>query len=223
MTLSSSCRAGGLFPEGLRGLVFDVDGVLFDSRASNTQYYNLIRDALGLPPLSGEEEEYCHMASERDSLARIIPPRRQEEAERAGRSVNYRERILPLLRPEPGLAGSLRRLGRWGVRLAVCTNRTDSVADLLRHFRLESFFHPVKTVDNSDPKPAPGGLLAIAREWGVFPRQIAFVGDSPLDQQAAAGAGVPFWSFRNEDLTAQAHFTDFPSLIAWISPLVKRR
>ena len=38
------------FPYGLRGLVFDVDGVLFDSRNSNIEYYNLIRRAVQLPP-----------------------------------------------------------------------------------------------------------------------------------------------------------------------------
>lgn len=27
------------FPEGIRGIVFDCDGVLFDSRASNIHYY----------------------------------------------------------------------------------------------------------------------------------------------------------------------------------------
>jgi phosphoglycolate phosphatase-like HAD superfamily hydrolase len=211
-----------LFPDGLRGLVFDVDGVLFDSRASNTAYYNLIRSALKLPPLSGEEEEYCHMASVHESLARIIPPWRLEEAAAACRSIDYRKKILPLLRPEAGLPEALRRFGQWGIRMAVCTNRSDSVAELLAHFQLESFFQPIKTVDNSDPKPAPGGLLNIILEWKVFPRQIAFLGDSLVDQQAAAGGGIPFWSFRNRDLPAQAHFADFPALTAWIAPLVER-
>jgi phosphoglycolate phosphatase-like HAD superfamily hydrolase len=214
--------AGELFPDGLHGLVFDVDGVLFDSRTSNAAYYNLIRKALHLPPLSWEEEEYCHMASVHESLARIIPPRQWEEAAAACRSIDYRKNILPLLRPEPGLRQALDRLGQWGMRMAVCTNRTDSVAELLGHFQLESFFDPIKTVDNSEAKPGSGGLLAIVREWKVFPRQIAFVGDSLVDQQAAAGGGIPFWSFRNRELTAQAHFADFSALIAWIAPLVER-
>jgi phosphoglycolate phosphatase-like HAD superfamily hydrolase len=221
--MTAPCFAGDLFADGLRGLVFDVDGVLFDSRASNTSYYNLIREALHLPPLSGDEEEYCHMASTRESLDHIIPPGRREEAEKACLHINYRERILPLLGPEPGLFDALRQLRRWGIRMAICTNRSDSVTDLLRHFHLDAFFCPVKTVDNSDPKPSPGGLLSIVREWGVAPGQIAFVGDSLVDQQAAAGGGVPFWSFRSRDLSAQVHFTDFFALIAWCSPLVERR
>ena len=134
--MTAPCSAGDLFPDGLRGLVFDVDGVLFDSRASNTAYYNLIREALHLPPMTGEEEEYCHMASTRESLDHIIPPRLREEAREACLRISYRERILPLLAPEPGLPDALRRLRQWGIRMAICTNRSDSVADLLRHFTL---------------------------------------------------------------------------------------
>jgi phosphoglycolate phosphatase-like HAD superfamily hydrolase len=162
------------------------------------------------------------MASVHESLARIIPPRRLEEALEICRRIDYRKKILPLLRPEDGLGEALIRLENWGLRLAVCTNRSDSVRELLRYFRLESFFDPIKTVDNGDPKPSPGGLLDIARQWQVFPGQIAFVGDSLVDQQAAAGGDIPFWSFRNPDLPAQAHFTDFSGLIAGVAPLVER-
>ena len=34
---------------GLKGIIFDCDGVLFDSRDVNIKYYNMIKDALGLP------------------------------------------------------------------------------------------------------------------------------------------------------------------------------
>src|SRR5579871_1759000 len=37
-------------------VIFDADGVLFDSGDSNTAYYNAIFRQLGEPPLSAEEE-----------------------------------------------------------------------------------------------------------------------------------------------------------------------
>ena len=37
-------------------VIFDADGVLFESGDSNTAYYNAIFKALGEPPLSPEEE-----------------------------------------------------------------------------------------------------------------------------------------------------------------------
>ena len=216
------CSPGVLFPVGLQGLVFDVDGVLFDSRSSNTEYYNLVLSSLGLPPMDRAAEDFCHMASVNEALERIVPSHRREEAERVCAEINYQERILPMLVPEPGLLEALHWLKQWDVRMAVCTNRTNSVDGLLRYFGLESFFAPVKTAAGGRPKPYPDGLLDIMVEWDVQPCQIAFLGDSKVDQQAAEAGQVPFWAFRNNDLSAQMHFSDFFELITWITPLVER-
>lgn len=208
---------------GLKGLVFDVDGVMFDSRNSNIEYYNLIRRAVHLPPISPEEETFCHMASVDEALERIIPPEYRETALNACRQINYNERILPLLTIEPGLLEALHWLQQWNVRLAIFTNRTNSVAGLLRYFGLESFFSPVMTAGTGPPKPHPAGLLSIMETWRVAPSQIAFLGDSWVDEQAAKGAGVPFWAFRNEELNAVLHVPDFFKMIAWLTPLVEGR
>ena len=223
MTNPVECEPAKEFAEGLKGLVFDVDGVMFDSRNSNIEYYNLIRRSVHLPPISVEEENFCHMASVDEALERIIPPEYRERALAACRQINYNERILPMLTIEPGLLEALHWLQQWKVRLAIFTNRTNSVQGLLRYFGLESFFSPVMTAGNSPPKPHPEGLQSIVSEWGVHPCQIAFLGDSRVDEQAAKGAGVPFWAFRNEMLDARLHFPDFFRMIAWITPLVEGR
>lgn len=216
-------RARGECANGLKGLVFDIDGVLFDSRAANIEYYNIIRKAVRLPSLNAEEADFCHQASVLECLDRIIPPRHRKEADEARLRINYTERLLPKLAPEPGLLEALRWLRSWNVRLAVFTNRSNSVDKLLRHFGLESFFAPVKTAAICPPKPDPGGLFEIMAEWGLPAGAIAFLGDSRVDEVAAASAGVPFWSFRNSGLAARLHCEDYFSLISMITPLVERR
>ena len=220
--VSSTCSASEFFSQGLQGLVFDVDGVLFDSRNSNAEYYNLVRSSLGIPPMSRAEEDFCHMASVHQALDHIVPVERREEADIICRSINYEEQILPMMVPEPGLLEALHWLKHWNVRMALCTNRTNSVEGLLHYFGLEDFFSPVKSAGNSKPKPYPNGLLEIVAEWHVDPCQIAFLGDSMVDQQAAQGGGIPFWAFRNKALSAQMHFSDFFELMTWITPLVER-
>jgi phosphoglycolate phosphatase-like HAD superfamily hydrolase len=206
---------------GLKGLVFDVDGVMFDSRRSNIEYYNLIRHAVQLAPISAEEEDFCHMASVDEALERIIPPRRREKARDAAGKINYTTRILPMLSLEPGLPEALFWLRQKGVRLAILTNRNNSVAELLRYFSLESFFSPVMTAGNSPPKPHPAGLMSIVEAWKVDARRIAFLGDSSVDEQAAGSAGVPFWAFRNKALNADLHVSDFFQMMQRVAPLVK--
>jgi len=210
-------------PCRLRGLIFDIDGVLLDSRSSNMEYYNLIRRALQLPPLTSEEEEYCQMASAEQSLAYIIPPEYREEAKSVCKGIDYRKQILPLLSVEPGLLEFLHWLKLHDVRLGIFTNRANWVEELLRYFSLESFFFPIMTAGVCPPKPSPDGLLRILQEWRLKPSETAFLGDSKVDEQAAAGAGVPFWAYRNPLLTAELHFCGFFNMITRITPLVEGR
>lgn len=207
--------------KGLKGLVFDIDGVLFDSRTSNIEYYNIIRRAVQLPPISPEEEEFCHQASVKECMERIIPPPYREAAEAACRQINYMDQLLPMLALEPGLLETLHWLQSWNVRMAIFTNRSTSVGELLRYFGVEHFFHPVKTAANAPPKPNPEGLYQILAEWNLPPGSIAFLGDSKVDEMAAKGAGVPFWAFRNACLDARLHFDDFFTMISLITPLVE--
>ena len=207
----------------LQGLVFDIDGVLFDSRSSNMEYYNLIRRAVQLPPLTSEEEDFCQMASGEQCLAYIIPPEYREEAEQACKTINYREQILPLLSVEPGLLELLHWLRLYDIRLGIFTNRANAVEELLRYFGIESFFSPIMTAGVCPPKPYPDGLLRIMAEWGLKPSEIAFLGDSKVDEQAAANAGVPFWAYRSPLLGAQLHFDGFFTMITLITPLVEGR
>ena len=210
-----------LFPKGLRGIVFDVDGVLFDSRSSNIHYYNVVRRAVQLPPLSHEEEEYCQMSTSEQAFAYIIPKHLTADAEAARRKISYHEQVLPMLVPEPGLLEALHWLHNWRVHLGIYTNRTNSVDVLLRYFSLETFFSLVKTAENSAPKPHPQGLLEILSEWDLPNNQMLFIGDSRVDEQAANAAGVPFCAFRSKDLQATVHISDYFELIHWLTPLIE--
>lgn len=210
------------FGDGLKGLVFDIDGVFFDSRTSNIEYYNIIRRAVQLPPLTAEEADFCHQASVTECLDRIIPGVYRAAADEACRQINYTEQLLPMLALEPGLLEALHWLHSFDVRLAVFTNRSNSVDRLLRYFGLEEFFSPVKTAGNCPPKPNPDGLFEIMDEWKLPARSIAFLGDSRVDELAARKAGVPFWAFRSPALSARLHFTDYFSMISLITPLVER-
>lgn len=52
-----------LFPDGLRGVIFDCDGVMIDSRAANDEFYNRVLAYFGLPPMTPEQEAYSFMAT----------------------------------------------------------------------------------------------------------------------------------------------------------------
>ena len=196
----------------LHGFVLDCDGVLFDSKAANTAYYNHIRHAVHLPPMSMEEATYSHMASTEEALERIIPNALKQEAIRIRKATSYRDTFMPMMQPSPHMVTFLQNMQKLGLPLALCTNRSDSVHEVLQHFGIDHFFALIITITRAQPKPSPEGLLQISTKWNTEPASLAFLGDSLVDQQAASAAGMPFWSYDNPDLKADLHISNFKEL-----------
>ena len=160
---------GKLFPHGLTGIIFDCDGVMIDSRAANAIFYNKVLAALGLPPLTPEQDAYTFMATARQALEYIVPPEMHQRMYEVVRTeVIYSRDIVPLLQIYPGYREFLELARSHGMRLAVHTNRTAE------------------------------GMQMILEQWGADPEQVLFVGDSPNDQKAATAAGVVFAAFGGE-------------------------
>ena len=199
----------------IRGVVFDCDGVLFDSRDVNRHFYNHILKTLGLEPMGPEDEEYVFMHTVDASMARIIPPELRARAAEVQGHMTYADFIERMI-PEPGLFELLESLDRRGVRMAVNTNRKNSMELLLERFDLGRYFDPVMTAAKvALPKPDPEGLRRIVEAWGMSALEMAYLGDSSVDQETTIRAGVPFWAYRNPALPAQLHVDSFLELRQW--------
>lgn len=211
--MTSSLSKASTMPHAqLAGLIFDCDGVLFDSKDANTAYYNHIRFAVHLPPMTEEEAAYSHMASTDEALDKMIPDELKLQAIEARNKTKYRDTFMALMQPSPYMYEFLRLMKASGMPMALCTNRSDSVLAVLSHFGLTEFFSPVMTITHARPKPDPDGLRKILDMWGTGPETVAFLGDSLVDQYAAVAAGVPFWSFNNPGLQADLHVSAFKEL-----------
>lgn len=202
----------GGFLKGYKGFIFDCDGVLVESKDANRMYYNTVREAVGMLPMTPEEEDFVHAHAVGPSMARIIPVERLKEAEEVRRSIKFSD-MLPYTTLQPGLVELLTSLRGLGFKLGVNTNRTDSMEMLLETFELTHFFDPVITAAKvSHPKPNPAGVHAILRHWGVTRQEVAYVGDTGVDEQTAHAAGVDFWAYRSPKLAANLHLDDFEVL-----------
>lgn len=200
-------------PRPLRGIIFDCDGVILDSRAANERYYNLILEALGLPPMTPEQEAYTYMATVHQSLEHIVPRHMQHNiSEVHKKNVNYQRDILPLIRLEPGLTEFLRWVQGMGIRMAIHTNRFSGMPAVLDAFDLYAYFEPVVTAAMVRPKPDPEGTLHILECWNMTRRDVLFVGDSLNDALAARAGGVSFAAYRNPALDATVKVDSFASL-----------
>ena len=184
---------------GCKAVIYDCDGVMFDSFEANLAFYDRIMTMLGRPVLDRKNEEQMrvlHTYANRDVLAWFFPSGEEfVAAVQAASAIDYRE-MVPFMRLEEGFIETLEAL-KPKVSLAVCTNRSTSMDMVLESFGLTSYFGCVMTASRvANPKPHPEPLFKVLEHYRIGPSEALFVGDSEVDRQAAAAAGVPFVAYR---------------------------
>jgi phosphoglycolate phosphatase len=191
--------------ESVKAVVFDCDGVMFDTVKANTAYYDHILRHFGKPDLTPEQFAYTHMHTVDEALVYLF-----DDAAQLAQAKDFRKQLsyLPFLQVmeiEPGLKPLLRQL-KPRYHTAVATNRTDTMNRVLHTHGLENAFDLVVTaLDVANPKPHPDQLNKILDYFTLAPRQVIFIGDSELDAAAARAAGVVFAAYANRALAADFH------------------
>ena len=186
-------------------VIFDCDGVMFDSRQANINFYNHLLKQFGLPPMSENSVPFVHMHTAEDSVRHIFRDTPfVEQAQSYRMQMDYEPFIKDMIM-EPGLEELLKGLKpRFG--LAVATNRSNTIGPVLESFGLEKYFDLIiSSLDVKNPKPHPESLFMILDFFRVKPRDAFYVGDSAIDEKTAKAAGVVFISYKNRALNADHH------------------
>jgi phosphoglycolate phosphatase len=197
-------------------VIFDADGVLFESEESNIAYYNAVLKAVNEPPLTSEEARKCIFLS----ASQVFELRAQGASERLKlmREVSGKLDFTPfldLLKPAVELRPFLLKL-RARYKLGLATNRSATVPAMLERLELSDVFHAVAScADGVPPKPAPDMLHLCLARAGVEARKAVYVGDSEVDQVAAQAAGMRFLGVGDRVAyeTRVAHLADVPAAL----------
>lgn len=213
---ASNGRRGANVSKAIKAVIYDCDGVLFDSFEANFAFYTQIIERFGKPPLDRSDADtmrILHTYCNKDVLSYLFAgDDRMGEVRAFSASIDYRQ-LFPLMVMEEGLRETLQALhGR--VELAVCTNRASSMDMLLASFGLGRYFSCVMTAGLvSNPKPHPEPVLKVLDHYGIAAGEALFVGDSEVDRQAADAAGVPFVAYRG-DMPALARIERHQELLS---------
>ena len=201
---------------GYKAVIYDCDGVMFDSFVANLAFYDRIMEMMGRPTLDRSNEEQMrilHTYANQEVLRYFFPDvALWNNAVRCAAAIDYRE-LVPFMRIEEGFRETLMAL-QPRVELAVCTNRSTSMDMVLESFDLNRFFGCVMTASRvQHPKPHPEPLLKVLEHYRIAPEEALFVGDSDVDRQAAASAGVPFIAYK-ADMPALARIDRHGDILA---------
>jgi phosphoglycolate phosphatase len=181
-------------------LIYDCDGVMLDTLESNYIFYNRVMEFLGRQPLDRSDHEartVLHTYSFNNVMEYFFAgDERRDAAWDFAKTIHYRD-LAPFMSMEAGFIETLDRL-KGHISLAVCTNRATSMEMIIQDFGLSGYFSYVMTAAQvTHPKPHPEPLLKVLDHFGIQPGEALFVGDSAVDMQAAAGAGVPFVAYKS--------------------------
>ena len=179
---------------GLKAVIFDMDGLLFESEALYIKGWVAIGPTLGLPitedaaratiAVAGKDMEAIFQAhyGPAFTLETAIPPLRQWLTD------HITEYGLII---RPGARELLELLHTKGIPFAIGTSNTKDAADsFLEVTGLTEYFPHIVAGDMVDHiKPAPDIFLKAAAELGFRPEECLVLEDSPIGIKAAHTAG----------------------------------
>jgi len=199
----------------LKLVIFDCDGVMFDSREANRIYYNQLLAEFNCPAMDEKEVGYVHSHNVFESVDHIF----RNHARIDKHQVNsYREGLdyspfLKHMRMAPDLPAFLQQIAP-DYHRAISTNRTNTMDMILDIFKLRPWFEMVVTASNAPrPKPAPDGLHMILDHFGCRLNEAIYIGDSSVDQKHCASVGMQLIAFNNPQLEADYHVASFMDIL----------
>jgi HAD superfamily hydrolase (TIGR01509 family) len=204
----------------IRGVIFDLDGVVADTERLQWAAYRQILRELGVDV--GLEEYSRHWIAGgfgpeyacRTYRLSITP-----DELRTRKAPLYQAMLRAGVAACPGAPEALARL-RSTHRIALATNTARiEVAFILGRLGVESLFHAtIAREDYALPKPAPDAYLAAAAALGLPAKECAVIEDTQRGIRAALDAGAHAIAVPN-DLTRDNDFTGATRQLAHLDQL----
>jgi len=187
----------------IKAVIFDCDGVMFDTAVANRKYYDEVLQKFNKPELNDVQFTNIHMMTVKAAIEYLFSEMKDlSEVYTCLQNIGY-HKFIEYMIMEKGFEDLLIKLKKKGYIIGIATNRTDTMENILKDFHLESYFDVVMTAAKvKKPKPDPEQLTKILENFKLNPDEILFIGDSEYDGQAAAAAKVGFAAFKNPGLEA---------------------
>lgn len=189
-------------------VLFDLDGTLLDTLTDLQESVNSAMNAYGAPPRSRDEVRRFVGNGLPKLVERALPDGRNHpdyDAVLAETRRIYQQNSRNNTCPYEGILPMLQQLSAVGYRMGIVSNKPDAeVKRLCKHYFGDTITVAIGANETRADKPEPDNLFAAMQELGVSAAQTVYVGDSEVDIDTAANAGLPCisvtWGFRDMEL-----------------------
>lgn len=206
---SAETITGAGAADGVKAVLFDLDGTLIDSLADLGEAVNRTLRDLGCPTHPNERYREFIGEGARTLVKRALPAPLDQDEEWVDRALamyqaHYAACWRDQTRPYEGVMALLNELRQQGVPLGVISNKPQAFTELcVNHFFPDLGFAVVFGQRDAVPrKPDPAAAADAARVIGCETGDCVYVGDSGVDMRFAKAAGMRgvgvTWGFRSE-------------------------
>jgi len=181
----------------IKAILFDVDGVLVDSRWANWDFFNRLWKKYGFNFISKKDyaKKYFNLTLKEviKTLLANLDSKKQEKIFQTGRKMKYNYKAMKFPRGEKKIIQELSR----DYQLAIVSGRIRrgiegylSFSGLRKNFKVVVAYE-----DYTKTKPDPEPLLVALKRLNLKPQEAIYVGDSQSDLLAAKTIGMKFICF----------------------------
>ncbi len=178
----------------IKGVIFDMDGVMVENRAAHEESFGLWCDRNGIAHVDSLMAKYSGKGNKEifeDVLGRVLSPAEVEKCSQEKEAI-YREIYGPVMEPMPGLVELLKELKANGIKTSVGSSAIlENVDFVLDGLGIRGYFDAISysgLVERA--KPAPDIFLLGAELLGLKPAECFVFEDAHAGVAAARSAGM---------------------------------
>lgn len=188
-------------------VIFDLDGTVLDTLGDLANAVNAALEMHAFPTHSFEQVRVMVGNGVANLIRRATPEGTTDEkcAEvLADFKAYYREHVNDITKPYDGILPLLNALKAAGVKVGINSNKYDAALQNLCHIHFEGLYdYAVGESEVTPRKPDPTAAKRIMEAVGAKPEETIYIGDSNVDLNTAANAGVDSawvsWGFRRRN------------------------
>ena len=181
-------------------IIYDCDGVIFNSEKANFYYYNHIFKKFNLPEIKDGDIKsinVLHTYCNDDVLKYFVKDEKiLKKVLEYSRKVDYKI-FYKYMEIENFFFETCKKLKSMKVKIAVATNRSYTFKDIVKFFNLDNILDDyVTTLEVKEPKPSPEMLFLLLKRNNINSKDALFIGDSILDYKASKKANIDFVGYK---------------------------
>jgi HAD superfamily hydrolase (TIGR01549 family) len=173
----------------IRSVIFDMDGVIIDSREL---IFRAIEDVLMARGIRSVTRSHISEVTGKPIFAMyefLAPHLDAYELERE--HLEHHDKNMHLLKEYDHVKQVLEYIKTSGYKIGLFTGFNELTYDRLKRFELTDYFEQiVETTQYKEHKPHPEGLYLCMDKLGVQPEETVYIGDGVSDILAGKSAGV---------------------------------